>query len=369
MRYLQILAGLAGLASMASPVQAATAVNPTTAAKAAIDAMNSAFYNPSEGRWSPDIAWWISGTALQAVLDYMQKTGTRDYLAQARDIIEKQKGPVPGWPQGGGNFRADSTDDTAWWALAMLRMFDLTGDKQYLDIARQDEEYIWKYWTETECGGGIYVDIRALTYKNAIANALYIKLAAGLHLRTGDSIYLDKAVKTYKWLKESGMINSQGLLNDGLTRDKTNEVCYNNEGPTWTYLQGALVGGLSELFRTTSDPSYILDASTIVNAVINSPQLTPPSTGVLTDYACEGTTKGCNFDQQSFKGIFARNLGEFDSLITGRPYRAYLEQNANSAYEKARDGGNLYGTSWAGPFDGASLAKQQSAASLWVALL
>lgn len=146
---------------------------------------------------------------------------------------------------GGGNFRADSTDDTAWWALAMLRMFDLTSDKQYLDIAKQGEEDIWKYWTDRECGGGIYMDIRALTYKNAIANALYIKLAAGLHLRTGDSIYLTKAIKTYKWLQESGMINGQGLINDGLMQDKTNGVCFNNEVPTWTYLQRALIGGLA----------------------------------------------------------------------------------------------------------------------------
>ncbi|KAK1781697.1 glycoside hydrolase family 76 protein [Copromyces sp. CBS 386.78] len=358
MRFLQILAGLAGLVSLVNPIQASTVVDPKIAAKAAIDSMNNAFYNPSEGRWSPDIAWWISGTALQAVLDYMQMTGSRDYLDQARYIVDKQKAPLPGWPQGGGNFRADSTDDTAWWALAMLRMFDLTGDKQYLSIAMQDEQYIWNYWTDTECGGGIYVDIRAMTYKNAIANALYIKLAAGLHLRTGDSHYLARALKSHQWFEESGMINAEGLVNDGLTQDKTNGVCFNNEGPTWSYLQGALIGGLVELFRTT-----------LANAVIFSPQLTPSSTWVLTDYACEGTAAGCNFDQQSFKGIFARNLGELDAQLVARPYRAYLEHNADLAYQKARNADDTYGTSWAGPYDGSSLAKQQSAASLWVALL
>ncbi|KAK3494689.1 glycoside hydrolase [Neurospora hispaniola] len=369
MRSLQILAGVAGLASMLSPIQASTVIDASTAAKAAIDAMNNAFYNPSEGRWSPDVAWWISGTALQAVLDYMHVTGSRDYLSQAHEIIEKQKAPLPWWPQGGGNFRADSTDDTGWWALAMLRMFDLTGDKRYLTIAMQDEQYIWNYWTDTECGGGIYVDIKAMTYKNAIANALYIKLAAALHLRTGDARYLTRTLKAHQWFVESGMINAEELVNDGLTQDKANGVCFNNEGPTWSYLQGVVIGGLVELFRTTLNETYIRSAATLANAVISSPRLTPPSTGVLTDYACEGTAAGCNYDQQSFKGIFARNLGELDVLIVGRPYRTYLEQNANSAYQKARNADDTYGTSWSGPFDGSSLAKQQSAASLWVALL
>lgn len=101
-----------------------------------------------------------------------------------------------------------------------------------------------------------------------------------------------------------------------------------------------------------------------------SPQLTPDSTWVLTDYACEGTADGCNNDQQSFKGIFMRNLAELDVTLSERPYRAYLEHNANSAYQKARNPANdSYGTSWAEPYDGSGLAKQQSAASLWVAVL
>ena len=126
----------------------------------------------------------------------------------------------------------------------------------------------------------------------------------------------------------------------------------------------------AELSRTTHEETYIHSAVTLANAVITSPKLSPESTWVLTDYACEGTAAGCNFDQQSFKGIFMRNLAELDVLLKERPYRAYLEHNANSAYQKARNPANdAYGTIWAGPYDGSSLAKQQSAASLWVAVL
>src|SRR5205085_2791129 len=131
------------------------------------------------------------GNALQALLDYMAKTGSRTYLPEVRNTIALQRRPLDWWPQGGGEFRADSTDDTGWWALAMVRMYDLTRDKQYLDIARTDEAYMRQYWDDT-CGGGIWWDLPGKTYKNAISNELYFKLVASLHNRIPrDTVYLD----------------------------------------------------------------------------------------------------------------------------------------------------------------------------------
>jgi hypothetical protein len=71
------------------------------AAGAAIDSMNQ-FYNEAQGRWSLEVAWWLSGFALQDILDYMHKTGSRKYMLQAKQVISLQKAPLPWWPQGGG---------------------------------------------------------------------------------------------------------------------------------------------------------------------------------------------------------------------------------------------------------------------------
>ena len=92
------------------------------AAEAAIHSLNR-FYNTTEGRWSPDSAWWLSGYALQDILDYMYKTGSRRYMQLAYHTIELQKDPLPWWPQGDGYFRADSTDDTGWWCVPRLSMY------------------------------------------------------------------------------------------------------------------------------------------------------------------------------------------------------------------------------------------------------
>lgn len=308
----------------------------------------------------------LSAGSVPALAD--RRIGAGASPASARDKAEaaveammgfQQRKPLPWWPEGGGEFRADSTDDTGWWGPAMTRMYDLTRDKQYLNIAELDEQYIGGYWDDV-CGGGVWWDIPAKTYKNAISIELYLKLAASLHNRIhGDTVYLRHALEAWKWFKNSGMINSAGLVNDGLNTQGGG--CDNNGGTTWTYNQGVVLGGLVELYRATGDPGLLADARKIADAVLSSTLLSPK--GILTE-PCEATNT-CDNDGTAFKGIFARNLDELDRVLPRRPYRDYLYAQARSAYTHARNG-NLYGVDWAGPFDKASIERQESAVSLLV---
>lgn len=319
------------------------------------------FYDEESGLWQPDSAWWLSGNALQSLLDYMTKSGTKVYLPEVKNTIAQQRKPLEWWPQGGGEFRADSTDDTGWWALAMTRMYDLTRDKQYLAIAETDEAYLRDYWDDT-CGGGIWWDIPHKTYKNAITIELYIKLAASLHNRIpGDKVYLAHALEAWSWFKNSGMINGQHLVNDGLQTQSGS--CVSNGGTTWTYNQGVVLGGLAELYKATGDDRMLTEARRIADAVIASPVLSPG--GILTE-PCE---PDCDGDGPAFKGIFARNLDELNALLPGQPYRPYLLTQARSAYTRARNAADQYGLSWAGPFDSADIGRQGSAVSLLTSVL
>jgi predicted alpha-1,6-mannanase (GH76 family) len=204
--------------------------------------MNSKFYSSSQAIWSPDEPWWLSGFALTTVIDFMRKTKSTVYVNQVKNIIQAQRRK---W---NGDFRAESTDDTGWWALAMIRMYDLTGDSMYLDIAKEDEAYMYQSWSSSPCGGGMFVDIKAKAYKNAIANELYIKLAASLHNRTpNDTTYLSRAEAAWSWFQDSGMINDNSLINDGLAAH-SNGTCFNNKLPVWTYNQGVILGALVGAF-------------------------------------------------------------------------------------------------------------------------
>jgi uncharacterized protein YyaL (SSP411 family) len=368
-RWRRVLVGLV-VAALAAVVgasgSAAGAAGGAAAARqrdaAAVRAMMG-WYDQASGRWDPDAAWWQSGNALQALLDYVAATGSRQYLAQAAHTIAVQRAPLPWWPQGGGDFRADSTDDTGWWALALVRMYDLTHDREYLRIAAEDEAYLYSYW-DGVCGGGLWWDIPTKTYKNAISLELYLKLAASLHNRTpGDTRYLGRAVGAWRWFAGSGMVNGSHLVNDGLTTQQG--TCANNGGTTWTYNQGVVLGGLTELYRATGDRSLLASARAIASAVVTGPELTRG--GTLTE-PCEpaGT---CNADQAAFKGVFARNLAELDRVLPGHPYRGWLAAQARSAWATDRNSADQYGLSWSGPFDSASIGRQESAVSLLTAAL
>jgi predicted alpha-1,6-mannanase (GH76 family) len=320
------------------------------AARAAVDAM-MAFYDRPSGRWEPDRPWWQSGNALQALLDYMLRSGDTEYLWVLDHTVEIQRRVYMG-----GEFRSDSTDDTAWWALALVRAYDLTGQSRYLDIARVGAEWIGGYWDDT-CGGGVWWDVPEQTYKCAISNELYLKLLAALHNREAGG--LDEALRAWRWFRDSGMLNDAGLVNDGLSQDGR---CVNNGGETWTYNQGVILGALVELHRATGDDGLLGVARRIATAATT--HLSPG--GILADPGEETATGD---DLPSFKGIFVRNLDELDRALPGRPYRPYLIRQAESVLARARDDRDRYGLHWAGPFDRADTARQASAVDLLTAVL
>lgn len=340
----------------------------STSVKRAKDGLDAAmlWYNKTTGRWGDDnvIPWWQSGIMLQDTLDFMSKTGSRDYMAVAKNTIEIQRAPVPWWPEGEGEFRADSTDDTGWWALACVNMYELTGEKEYLDIAKLDEAYMYSYSDNGTCGGGILWDVPSRSYNNAISNGLYLLLTASLHNAIpGDKFYLSRALAEWKFYKNSGMINSQHLVNDGLTEN--NSTCVNNQRTTWTYNQGVLIGGLAELYKATKDKKYLKEARKIGDAVLSSPLLV--KNGILTE-SCEADDS-CDQNQPAFKGIFTRYLSRFNDLLSDQPYTNFLEKQAESVWANDRNASNFYSVHWAGPLENVTIASQTSALALLISVL
>ncbi|KAI0023299.1 glycoside hydrolase family 76 protein [Xylariomycetidae sp. FL0641] len=317
-------------------------------------------YNATDGIWGGD-PWWQSGVALRAVTEYMLASGSSQYLAAAEHTVAVQSAPLDWWPQGGGDFRADSTDDTGWWALALTSLYQLTGNETYLAYAKEDEAYMWAYWNASTCGGGLLWSVRNLSYHNAISNELYLELTATLHnLIPGDAYYLNQSLVEWAWFEGSGMLNADHLINDGLTEDA---ACVNNRQPTWTYNQGVVLAGLAQLYRATGNATLLEVARGIADAVVASPRLSPG--GVLTE-PCD-TPAECEPNGTAFKGIFIRGLWKLDALLAGHPYRAYILNNTVSAYNRDRNASGYYDLPWQGPFVNSSIGKQESAVYLLMA--
>ena len=246
-------------------------------------------------------------------------------------------------------------DDEGWWALAWIRVFSVTGSPHYLSAAVSIFQDM-VLGSHTPCGG-IWWDKRR-TYVNAIANELFLSIAAHLANRIPNKkqYYLDVALQQWAWFRQSGMINTANLINDGLDLD----ICANNGRTVWSYNQGVILGALVELTSATGNTSYVATAKTIASAAILG--LTDAN-GILHE-PCEPQ---CGADGAQFKGVFVRNLLVLQMAAPEESYATFIRDNADSIWENARNTNDELGLVWSGPFEGADAATQSSALDALVA--
>jgi hypothetical protein len=299
--------------------------------------------------YQPDTAWWLSSwwnsaVAVTTLMDWMKRTGRTDYRWMVDRTFEVNKAAFPAGVKSGdtlpGHFVSRAIDDGEWWAIAWIQAYDLTRDAKYLNEAVTIATYTQGFW-DTRCGGGVWWDGER-TYKNAVTNGLYIRMAAALHNRIpGDTTWLSRANAGWTWFANSGMINASGLVNDGLTT----ATCANNGQTVFTYNQGVAIGGALELWRATGNADALATARRLADAAMGSPVLTRG--GILTE-SCDATTTTCNDNGKQFKGIFMRYLMELADVSGVVAYRTYAQTQANSVWQADRDALNRIGERWNG---------------------
>ena len=299
-------------------------------------------YDPEKAWWPS--SWWNSAVATNTVIDYMERTGDLSYLAQVDRTFERNKAPFPAGEMSSdeilGNFTSRAIDDAAWWGLTWASAYDLTGDQKYLDMSETIADYVHGYWDPGTCGGGVWWDAEK-TYKNAVTNGLYVRLAAELHQRIdGDTVWLERAETGWDWLQASGMVNEDGLVNDGLTGD-----CRNNGGTVWSYNQGLAIGAGLELYRATGDAEVLATSERLADAALASDELV--SDGVLTE-SCDALDRTCDDNGKQFKGIFMRYLMDLTDTTGAERYQEFVDRQAATIWAEDRATGDRLGVRWAG---------------------
>ncbi len=302
---------------------------------AAADVLMSS-YDPTAGWWPS--SWWNTAATLTALIDH----GDAQYDWAIARTFDQNKGTFPAGGRSSdpieGNFISRAIDDSAWWGLAWVAAYDRTGDQRYLSMATTIADYVNQYWDTGTCGGGVWWD-RERTYKNAITNGLYLRLAASIHRRTsGDTVWLQRTRTAATWYLNSGLINSSNLVNDGLTQD-----CHNNGQTVWTYNQGLAIGGLVEAWRATGDTTLLDAARRLGDASMTG--LT--TNGILTE-SCDVGQSACDDNQKQFKGIFSRYLADLAVATGTSSYRTFAQRQADSIWADDRDSLNRIGQRWAG---------------------
>ncbi len=288
--------------------------------------------------------WWNSANGIEALIEDIIANNDSQYQAALTNTYDQNAS---------GDFLDSYYDDDGWWCNSWIRAYDVSGNTNFLNMAKIIFANITNGWDTTNqlCPGGIWWDTTH-TYKNAIPNELFLLAAIRLHQRTpndtGPLNYYFWATNEWNWFKNSGMIDSINLVNDGLSG------CENNGGTTWTYNQGVILGGLTDLYKTTGDTNYLQQAMAIASSTITN---LVDDGGVLLE-PCGGD---CGGDGTEFKGIFERNLTYLYDETRYAPYYNFLYTNAHAVWFNDRNVFNQLGQLWDGPYDTDDASRQSSA--------
>ena len=293
-------------------------------------------------------SWWNSANAITVLVDYARVSHSAQYDSVFADTFAQAQKTRPG-------FLNNFYDDEGWWALAWIDAYDLTHDKHSLLLAESIFTDMADAWNDT-CQGGIWWS-KDKNYKNAIANELFLSLAAHLVNRTSGSDrrrYLEWSNKKWNWFHASGMINEDHLINVGLMKQEGltgKSTCINDGKTTWTYNQGVILGGFAEFSVANHNPGIRQAAQSIATAAITH---LVDQQGIVHD-PCEPK---CGADGVQFKGVLVRNLVLLDHNATQASYLLFVDNNASALWSKAQGSNTEFGERWSGLFSSSDAASQ-----------
>ena len=182
------------------------------------------------------IYWWHAH-ALDALLDGFVRTKETYYLERFEAEYEGA------FRENGGTFLHNWYDDMEWMTLALIRAFDITGEKRYIEQA----VYIWNdiktAWNDS-CGGGMAWKKDQLDYKNTPANAPAAIIAFRLYQRLHREEDREWGEKILKWNLDHLMDPDTCFIWDGMNRLGDGKVDYEWK---FTYCQGVVIGAAMEL--------------------------------------------------------------------------------------------------------------------------
>ncbi len=337
-------------------------LNWSSIADSSSNALNAQFFN-KEGRYynannsgNSKFNYWPQAHALDVLVDAYTRTKDSRYLAHMNDWFV-------GVPLKNGNtFLNTYYDDMLWNALAMLRAYEATTDKKWLDATQVLWDDIKLGWSDVQ-GGGIAWQKKQLSYKNTPANAPAVILAARLYRLLHRPADLDWATKIYAWQLKTLVDPATGFVYDGINRQNDGKI---DTGWKFTYNQGLMIGAGLELFRATNADTYLNEAMKTANFTITDPVLA--GNGLL---KAEG-----NGDGGLFKAVLVRYL----ALLAIEPavpadtrsrYVSFLTANAQTLWRYGTQKPTIaFGPNWANrPADGkAELTTQLSGATLLEAM-
>ncbi|KAF3209740.1 hydrolase 76 protein [Orbilia oligospora] len=223
------------------------------------------FWDPTSYSGVPNgvgqYAWWQHGAILGAYVDYWHLTGDDTY----------------------------NSNVTVGWLKGVSPSLDLLPKEHAFDIGNDDQGF-WSIMS---------MDAVERVFPETDEQK---KMGAGFLEITH---YADAAEMSYKWMRESNLIQDDYWINDGLD---VNE-CTKLTTKRWTYNYGTIMAGCAAMYNFTTGSKRAYWKQELDN-ILNSTYATfiDAETGALKEIQCQ-ESKTCDMDQRSFKAYLVRWMG------------------------------------------------------------
>lgn len=257
--------------------------------------------------------WWESGAVFgvrsfvpecvpipncwpqQALIDYWWYTGDAGYNNVTTEALLYQVGPD--WNYMPPNqSRALGNDDQAFWGLAAMSAAEKNfpnppnladqPQPQWLALAQAVFNTQAERWDSATCGGGLRWQIftfnNGFNYKNTVSNGAFFQLASRLARYTGNTTYMDYAVKTWDWTREVGLMSDDYRFYDGYS---TLDNCTKKDPIQWTYNAGLYLAGAAYLYDFVCPPRPKTRKTDGSNVSRNRPTAIPSGSPVSKGYS------------------------------------------------------------------------------------
>lgn len=233
-------------------------------------------------------------------------------------------------------------DDAAWATIALMRGYQITGNKTYLTYAGNVWNNSYSRGWDSTLGGGIWETSPPVNgdSKCSLSNFSFIPSGIMLYQSTGDTSYLTRSEAIYNWTRAN-------LFNT--TTGQVNECVHPTTGvdpSTNVYNSGLLINAARYFYRITGNKQYYNDAVLAANFQINRyPIMTP-------DYLENGPFGADQF----FRGLagFARENGLWST------YSKWFQNNATAAWNERRTDYNITHNDLATPTPTSGSSNMQS---------
>lgn len=150
-------------------------------------------------------------------------------------------------------------DDNAWIVLALVEIFEITGNRQYLDDAMETFQFVLAGEDE-KLGGGIYWRENVKESKNTCSNAPAIVSALRLYQHTNDPAHRETALRLYEWTNKHLQDPETGLFFDNISLEgKLDRKKY-------SYNSAVMIRANCLLHEATGEEEYLAEAQRIARA-------------------------------------------------------------------------------------------------------